>query len=129
MAHGQDQIRQQILEYAETRPELDQAGLRSLSLPVLAIWRTVELTYALEGAGPSGRSGFTVGDFMTNLRRTFPEILDDFGDDFCRTLLQQYLSFLQHLRTDPAASVEMARRLDSAVGELLYSDLPSLKPN
>ena len=122
-------VRQRILDYAASRGDLDRRDLEQLSLPLLCIWRTVELTHALEGAGPSGPYGFTVDDFMINLKRGFPELLEDHGEPFCRTLMEQYLSLIERLPAGPAASVEMARRLDRAVDDLIRSDLSSSELN
>ncbi|MEM1206449.1 MAG: hypothetical protein AAGN66_24665 [Acidobacteriota bacterium] len=121
----QDAIREQILRYVAQRGDLDPADFAQVSVPLLCIWRTVESTYAFEGAGPSGRHGFTLGDFMTNLRRAYPELPATYGEPFCRTLMEQYLSLIERLPGGPSLSVDMARRLDQAVDDLIRSDLPS----
>lgn len=119
------QIRELVDTYIATRPDLDRQALAQLSFPVLCIWRAVEATYELEGVGPSGPLGFTLKDFATNLRRFFPEIFPAFGNELIDTLVEQYVSMLEHMSGGRAAGLDVARRLDQGVDDLMRSDLPS----
>lgn len=122
-----EQIRRQIEGYIEQRSDLAVEDFARLSWPILAVWRAVELTYDLDGVGPSGSLGFTLDDFITNLDRQFPELAEEFGDDFARTLMEQYVSMIEYLPGERSRSAETAERLDRAVDDLMRSDLPSVK--
>ena len=127
VAMGKPELRAHglIFDYIDTRHDLVRGDFEGLSLPMLCVWYAVELTYDLKGVGPSGPTGFTLQDFVTNLETTFPELSLDYGERFPRTLMEQYLSMLEYLAPDRAQSAAVAGRLDQAVDDLMRSDLPN----
>lgn len=121
MAPDDEKVRAEILDHARQQG-VDFTRLAERSTLVLCIWCTVELTYAFEGAGPSGPYGFALKDFVTNLQHKYPQLIEEFGEPLCHTLMAQYLGYIERMPGGLESSAEMAERLDLAVDDLARSD-------